>query len=268
MGRYWVVGGEYRDTGFTEPAGGSEQRLGPFADYESAKAEWQARAWASVDNALARWRIEEEGDRARWWVVGGVYRDTAFREPADPGGERRFGPFESEAEARAEWQRLAWASVDDALARYRIERRAGDAAAPPGEAWPEGVGVTALRISRPTDRLDEVVAFYRDALGLSVLFSFEDHAGYDGVILGLPGRACQLELTRHRDGSPGPAPSRDNLLVLYILDRADRDRLRARLERHGHRPVEPENPYWRDKSVTFEDPDGWRVVLCDSPGLT
>ena len=38
MGRYWVVGGEYRDTGFVEPAGGSEQRLGPFADYDAAKA--------------------------------------------------------------------------------------------------------------------------------------------------------------------------------------------------------------------------------------
>jgi hypothetical protein len=28
----------------------------------------------------------------------------------------------------------------------------------------------------------------------------------------------------------------------------------------GHDPVEPENPYWRD-DLTFEDPDGWRVVL-------
>jgi catechol 2,3-dioxygenase-like lactoylglutathione lyase family enzyme len=269
MGRYWVVGGEYRDTGFAQPVGGAEQRLGPFRDYDTAKAEWQARAWASVDNALARWRIEEEGPAARWWVVGGIYRDTGFRQPADPGGERRFGPFDSEAEARAEWQRLAWASVDDALARYRIEKRADEnaPAAVAAGTWPEGVGVAALRIARPTDRLEEVVAFYRDSLGLPVLFSFQDHDGYDGVMLGLPGRACHLEFTRHREGSPGPAPSRDNLLVLYIPDRDDLARLRARLEGHGHRPVEPENPYWRDKSVTFEDPDGWRVVLCNTAGL-
>jgi catechol 2,3-dioxygenase-like lactoylglutathione lyase family enzyme len=271
MGRYWVVGGEYRDTGFAEPAGGAEQRIGPFAGYDAARAEWQARAWASVDNALARWRIEEEGPRPRWWVVGGVYRDTAFREPADPGGERRHGPFDSEPEARAEWQRLAWASVDDALARYRIEKRADQAAAaaPPAaaEAWPEGVTVAALRIARPTDRLEEVVAFYRDGLGLPVLLSFRDHDGYDGVMLGLPGRACHLEFTRHRDGSAGPAPSPDDLLVLYIPDPADLARLQARLERHGHRPVVPENLWWRDKAVTFADPDGWRVVLCNGPGL-
>jgi hypothetical protein len=43
--------------------------------------------------------------------------------------------------------------------------------------------------------------------------------------------------------------------------------VQARLEALGHRPVEPENPYWRDKSVTFEDPDGWRVVLCATEGI-
>jgi len=34
-----------------------------------------------------------------------------------------------------------------------------------------------------------------------------------------------------------------------------------RLHDQGHAPVEPENPYWKDKSLTFEDPDGWRVVI-------
>lgn len=127
---------------------------------------------------------------------------------------------------------------------------------------PDGVSVAQVRIARPTDRLDEVVRFYRDGLGLPVLGSFRDHAGYDGVMLGLPDRTYHLEFTRHRDGSPCPAPSRDNLLVLYIPDETHLERIRARLEALGCRPVEPENPYWRDKSVTFEDPDGWRVVLC------
>jgi hypothetical protein len=30
---------------------------------------------------------------------------------------------------------------------------------------------------------------------------------------------------------------------------------------HDYQPVEPENPYWTGTSHTFEDPDGWRVVL-------
>lgn len=138
---------------------------------------------------------------------------------------------------------------------------------PSSSGWPDGIEVAQIRIARPTAKLEDVVAFYRDGLGLPVVASFEDHDGYDGVMLGLPGKPYHLEFTRHRAGNPGGAPSRDNLLVLYIPDAAQLERLRARLERHGHRPVEPENPYWRGKSLTFADPDGWRVVLCGTRGI-
>ncbi|HZT21210.1 MAG TPA: DUF4170 domain-containing protein [Dongiaceae bacterium] len=124
MARYWVVGGEYADTSFEATVGGPEERIGPFDSYEAAKAVWQARAWATVDNAQVRYRIEEEGSELTYWVVGGVYKDTHFSEPADDGGERWYGPFETYDAAKAEWARLAWASVDDAHARYRIEHRA------------------------------------------------------------------------------------------------------------------------------------------------
>lgn len=137
----------------------------------------------------------------------------------------------------------------------------------PGEEWPEGVAVAQVRIARPTDRLAAVVAFYRDDLGLKELDSFTGHAGYDGVFLGLPGRAYHLAFIRRPDGCPCPAPTHDNLLVLYIPDRAQLDRLRARMEGLGHRPVEPDNPYWRDRATTYEDPDGWRVVLCGTAGI-
>jgi hypothetical protein len=33
------------------------------------------------------------------------------------------------------------------------------------------------------------------------------------------------------------------------------------MEHHGHRPVKSFNPYWDKKGKTFEDPDGYRVVL-------
>jgi len=131
--------------------------------------------------------------------------------------------------------------------------------------WPNGTTVARIRVARPTDRLEEVVAFYRDGLGLPVLGGFSDHDGYEGVMIGLPGWEHHLEFTHHRHGSPCPAPTRDNLLVLYFQDPADIDRLVARLAARGHKPVEPENPYWRELSITVEDPDGWRVVLSRVP---
>lgn len=124
-----------------------------------------------------------------------------------------------------------------------------------------------VRIARPTDRLAEVERFYVDAIGLPVIGRFENHDGYDGVMLGLPGADHHLEFTSHAAGSPCPAPSKDNLLVLYLPDRAGWDSAVARMRTHGHEPVPPENPYWSDRGATFEDPDGWRVVFMNTAGI-
>lgn len=133
--------------------------------------------------------------------------------------------------------------------------------------FPNNIAVAQVRVARPTDHLEDVVAFYRDGLGLPEIGRFVDHDGYDGVMLGLPDRTYHLEFTQHREGSPCPAPSRDNLLVFYIPDAAQLEQLRNRLTGLGHEPVMPENPYWLDKSLTFEDPDGWRIVLCQTAGI-
>lgn len=119
---YWVIGGEYTDTSFTTIRNGdAETKVGPFADYEAAKAEWGRLAWAHVDDAHVRYRIIHE-EAEQFWVVGGVYTSTNFTEIADGGEEQRFGPYESYEEAKAAWQRKAWESVDDAHVRFRIER--------------------------------------------------------------------------------------------------------------------------------------------------
>jgi catechol 2,3-dioxygenase-like lactoylglutathione lyase family enzyme len=131
-----------------------------------------------------------------------------------------------------------------------------------------GEGAAQIRIARPTDRLDEVVAFYKDGLGLEEIGGFADHDGYTGVMLGLPGRDLHLEFTTHADGSPGAAPSRDNLLVFYLGDAEGRDAVAAQLEALGGTPVAAENPFWDSVgALTFEDPDGWRVVLVPGPGI-
>jgi len=127
--------------------------------------------------------------------------------------------------------------------------------------------VAQVRIARHTAQLESVVAFYRDGLGLPELYRFVDHDGYDGVMLGLPGKALHLEFTQCAGGAPPSLPSGDDLLVLYIPDPAQLASWCERLELHGHSPVTPKNPYWLHDAVTFEDPDGWCVVLCNSEGI-
>ena len=137
-----------------------------------------------------------------------------------------------------------------------------------GERWPAGFQVEQVRVARPTDRLDEVVRFYRDGLGLTELFRFDGHAGYSGVTLGLPGSRYHLEFTSHAGGSPGPAPTRDNLLVFYVPSGEAIARTAERLAAMGYPRVAAENPYWEENgAVTIEDPDGWRVVLVPTRGI-
>jgi hypothetical protein len=58
---FWVVGGRYKTTEFRVIAdGGEEERHGPFADYDQAMKDWQARSMARVDDAHVRYRIEQE----------------------------------------------------------------------------------------------------------------------------------------------------------------------------------------------------------------
>ncbi|MFC5272080.1 VOC family protein [Adhaeribacter terreus] len=133
-----------------------------------------------------------------------------------------------------------------------------------GENWP----VVQVRIARPTDQLEKVTAFYAQGLGLKILGSFEAHEGYNGVMLGLPGFPYHLEFTSHEHGSPCPAPTKDNLLVLYMPDSNAINAIENRLKSMGYFTVTPENPYWLAKGLTFEDPDGWRVVLMQTPGIS
>jgi catechol 2,3-dioxygenase-like lactoylglutathione lyase family enzyme len=112
-----------------------------------------------------------------------------------------------------------------------------------------------VRVARPTADLARAVAFYRDALGLPLLASFEDHDGYSGAILGLPDASRQLELVRH--AGVRPAPTDEDQLVLYGAAG-----LAARLEAAGHEPRSPANPYWeRNGAVGFVDPDGYWLIL-------
>jgi catechol 2,3-dioxygenase-like lactoylglutathione lyase family enzyme len=114
-----------------------------------------------------------------------------------------------------------------------------------------------VRFARHTDSLDVCVAFWRDQLGLPELTRFEDHEGYTGVVLGVPGTGAQLELTTG-GGHDASTPDPELLVVLYL---GDWETVRARAAAIGSEPVAPANPYWDRHGLTFKDPDGFRVVL-------
>jgi len=128
--------------------------------------------------------------------------------------------------------------------------------------WPEDLPAIRVRFARQTDQLEALKRFYCDGLGLEVIGSFTGHSGYDGLIVGLPGKAYQLEFVQHHAGSPGQSPNKENLLVFYVDDAEAATRTVAKLNEMGYPTVASENPWWDDHGAfTIEDPDGYRVVL-------
>ncbi len=124
-----------------------------------------------------------------------------------------------------------------------------------------------IRIARPTDKLDEIKRFYSEGLGLSVIGSFEKHNDYTGIMYGLPDHDYHLEFIQNENGSPCPAPAKDNLLVIYMPDKSEQEIIADRLFNMSYKSVPPENPYWNEKGITIEDPDGWRIVLMNTAGI-
>ena len=118
-----------------------------------------------------------------------------------------------------------------------------------------------VRIARPTDHLGEVVEFYKAGLGFVELGSFVDHNGFDGVMLGHPTSCYHLEFTHAQGHKVGKAPTQDHLLVFYLPNKSDWQQVVERLETLGSTSVRSFNPYWDLNGKTYEDPDGYRIVL-------
>jgi catechol 2,3-dioxygenase-like lactoylglutathione lyase family enzyme len=118
-----------------------------------------------------------------------------------------------------------------------------------------------LRVARPTDDLDALVPFYRDGLGFDILYRFENHDGFDGLMFGHPGAPYHFEFTHARGHAVGRSPTQDHLVVFYLHDRTIWSAAVARMRGSGFEPIVSFNPYWDRQGMTFEDPDGYRVVL-------
>ncbi len=122
-------------------------------------------------------------------------------------------------------------------------------------------GLPTLRVARPTNALDPLRRFYVGGAGFEVIASFEGHDGFDGLIVGRPEATWHLEFVVEAGVDAPRAPSPDHLLVLYLPERLDWQAAVERMRDQGYAPVPSHNPYWDKAGVTFEDPDGYRLVF-------
>ena len=122
-----------------------------------------------------------------------------------------------------------------------------------------------LRIARPTDNLQAIATMYEQGLGMQVLSQFEDHDGFDGIMVGQPNAPYHLEFTTQKGHTAGRAPTQDNLLVYYIPDDQEWARACQRMIQAGFVSVSSFNPFWDLYGKTFEDLDGYRIVLQNTP---
>lgn len=107
---------------------------------------------------------------------------------------------------------------------------------------------------------------YCAAFALSVLGSFQDHEGFDGVMLGRPGSGYHLEFTYCRHHPVTPTPTEEDLLVFYLPDTGEWQTACDRAVVSGFRCVPSLNPYWDTVGRTFADRDGYRIVLQNASG--
>jgi len=117
-----------------------------------------------------------------------------------------------------------------------------------------------FRVARHTVDLEPIIKFYKDILELEIIGEFKNHNNYDGVFLGKEGLDWHLEFTTSLD-TPDHDPDKDDLLVFYIESEKEYIKLKQRFENEGISPVVSKNPYWNENGSTYNDPDGFRIVI-------
>ncbi|MFH9609145.1 VOC family protein [Streptomyces sp. NPDC017448] len=122
---------------------------------------------------------------------------------------------------------------------------------------------TPIRVARPSRDLAAAERFYTEGLGLTVLWRTTERVPghHDLLMVGPPGGTWHFELTHDPDHPLEPAPTVDDLFVVYLGEPVD-PALIHRLTAAGGTRVPAHNPYWDEHGATVADPDGYRLVLC------
>ncbi|WP_416347536.1 VOC family protein [Acerihabitans sp. TG2] len=102
---------------------------------------------------------------------------------------------------------------------------------------------------------------YCHGLGLKRIACFSHHDGFSGVMLGAEELCCHIEFTQCHTHPVLPSPSAEDLLVFYIADQQQWALSCHNMVEAGFIEVEAFNQYWQVNGLTYEDHDGYRIVL-------
>lgn len=125
--------------------------------------------------------------------------------------------------------------------------------------------VQVLRIARATSDLNKITTMYKSGLSFEELDSFENHAGFDGVMLGRKDWPYHLEFTICRNTELAEVEKEvihpENGLVFYYKNEATWQNTCEKMIKAGFKIVAAVNPYWDSCGKTFVDIDGHKVIL-------
>lgn len=118
-----------------------------------------------------------------------------------------------------------------------------------------------MRIARPVTRLDRTFQMYSQGLGLQKIAEFNDHDGFNGIMMGREDLGWHLEFTLCQYHPVQPLHTEEDLLVLYYPDETEWRQACERMAAAGFKLTTSFNPYWDVNGRTFVDADGYRVVV-------
>ncbi|MEQ4451664.1 VOC family protein [Kosakonia sp. YIM B13605] len=125
-----------------------------------------------------------------------------------------------------------------------------------------------MRIARPVTDLELTCRMYCDALELNKIADFIDHDGFSGVMVGHRSAPWHIEFTLCHHHPVKPAATAEDLLVLYYPDADEWTARGEAMRKAGFTEVVSFNPYWDISGKSWQDNDGYRVVLQNRAWVT
>jgi catechol 2,3-dioxygenase-like lactoylglutathione lyase family enzyme len=117
-----------------------------------------------------------------------------------------------------------------------------------------------LRVTRHTNNLEKIEAFYVNILGFERLGGFQNHNNYDGVFIGKSGLDWHFDFTESNDKANHHFDE-DDIIVLYPSTILEHNSLLDNVSSNNISIITSKNPYWNENGKMFLDPNGYRIVI-------